>query len=257
MKESLNKEKLDYYRDLAARKGKFELEPGDYTTDPSWQTVAGLLPYIDSLEEALERAKRQIQAQDTRILGQRRALRAQLKLITSDDLPRTFYRRTYVRLLPENERLKKELSQAEETLREILEEGNKHPRFGIGRDLIPCLSPEAEAAFDYFMSKPSAELEQKSRREFKKRDEAIVAELSERVQELAELPKDWDSYGARTVDEEAIKLGAEIALALSPRFGSPWLVPTADGGVQVEWHERGWDIEVCISKSEVALRKGK
>lgn len=56
--------------------------------------------------------------------------------------------------------------------------------------------------------------------------------------------EDWDSYGARKIDPRAI----ERAILLLDSLPGNWQpVPCSDGGVQLEMHEGGFDIEITIS----------
>jgi hypothetical protein len=65
--------------------------------------------------------------------------------------------------------------------------------------------------------------------------------------ELLSLPENWDSYGARRISPEAtafaLQLLSETMRADTP---VPAVVPTSRGGVQLEWHTRGIDLEVEI-----------
>lgn len=65
---------------------------------------------------------------------------------------------------------------------------------------------------------------------------------------LRNLPRGWDSYGAKPIDidciQEAMRLLVQIMKEDSP---VPCVVPTAEGGVQLEWHQGGYDIEVEIA----------
>jgi hypothetical protein len=56
------------------------------------------------------------------------------------------------------------------------------------------------------------------------------------LEELRELPANWDSYGAVTISEEA------LATANALTF-----VPLADGGIQIELHAGGAELEIEIS----------
>jgi hypothetical protein len=56
---------------------------------------------------------------------------------------------------------------------------------------------------------------------------------------LRQLKHGWDSYGGLPPTPEAIAV-AEILL----QPGS--LVPSPDGGLQIEWHQGGYDIEITI-----------
>ena len=73
----------------------------------------------------------------------------------------------------------------------------------------------------------------------------LRAQLEAKADELAALPEDWDSYGALPPRREVLQQAVEVALLLSPMLGNPWLVPGHDG-VQVEWHEKGFDVECFI-----------
>lgn len=63
--------------------------------------------------------------------------------------------------------------------------------------------------------------------------------------DLLWLPADWDSYGAPPVDVDqaraVLELLGEIMNNDTPH---PQLVPTNRGGVQVEWHRSGIDVEI-------------
>lgn len=54
---------------------------------------------------------------------------------------------------------------------------------------------------------------------------------------LLDLAPGWDTYDARPVDPLCVDR-AKAFLA------GAWAVPVPDGGVQLEWHVNGWDLEV-------------
>jgi hypothetical protein len=56
----------------------------------------------------------------------------------------------------------------------------------------------------------------------------------------------WDSYGAKEIDHGCISKAIESACQLS---GSWHPVPLADGGVQLEQHADGLDIEITIRRA--------
>lgn len=56
---------------------------------------------------------------------------------------------------------------------------------------------------------------------------------------LAELKPGWDSYGAPALSLAALKV-ARVML------DAPQVVPTPGGGIQLEWHQDGLDIEIVI-----------
>lgn len=78
--------------------------------------------------------------------------------------------------------------------------------------------------------------------------------VKQRLNHLLSLPANWDSYGAKCVDirraVQAFRVLAEVMVEHSPR---PQIVPTSDGGVQLEWHQNGIDLEVEIAPSSKVL----
>lgn len=71
--------------------------------------------------------------------------------------------------------------------------------------------------------------------------------------ELLELPGGWNSYNAKPIKKEnvtfAVGLLAKLMRANTP---APQVVPKVRGGVQLEWHMRGIDIEIAIDSPEEA-----
>ena len=61
---------------------------------------------------------------------------------------------------------------------------------------------------------------------------------------LRELKPGWDSYDAKPIDPRCI----EKAFEFWRETRGPWtVVPCADGGVQLERHSDGLDIEIRVS----------
>jgi len=74
--------------------------------------------------------------------------------------------------------------------------------------------------------------------------------LLTKVCELGDLPSDWDSYGARPIDPETAASAVTLLLdVLSADDPQPAVVPTSRGGILVEWHEGGVDLEVDVRSS--------
>lgn len=64
---------------------------------------------------------------------------------------------------------------------------------------------------------------------------------------LLSMPHNWDSYGARPIDHANVGAAIELAFALMiDGTPAPAVVPTSGGGVQLEWHTRGIDLEIEI-----------
>jgi hypothetical protein len=59
--------------------------------------------------------------------------------------------------------------------------------------------------------------------------------LDERLAELAGLPDDWNSYGAKRITNEAITTAERLNFT-----------PTSPGGLQIELHVKGASVEVEI-----------
>lgn len=85
----------------------------------------------------------------------------------------------------------------------------------------------------------------------------IIEELQpalERLREFTSLRDDWDSYGAVPISavaiERAREMAAEIiskhALSIRPDDYSFDVVPTPDGGVQLEWGVGSQHLEIAI-----------
>jgi len=64
---------------------------------------------------------------------------------------------------------------------------------------------------------------------------------------FADLPENWDSYGSTRLKKDAGHFALEILQKIMrPRTPIPQIVPTSTGGVQLEWHEKGIDLEINI-----------
>jgi hypothetical protein len=67
------------------------------------------------------------------------------------------------------------------------------------------------------------------------------------LQRLLALQNGWDSYGARAINRANIATAIELVTTLMhDRTPPPSVVPTSAGGVQLEWHTRGIDLEIEI-----------
>jgi hypothetical protein len=76
---------------------------------------------------------------------------------------------------------------------------------------------------------------------------AWVTPTVSRLANLLSMPQGWDTYGAPPVDLGCIKAAITVVLPLMyDGTPAPAVVPTSGGGVQLEWHTRGIDLEVEI-----------
>jgi len=71
--------------------------------------------------------------------------------------------------------------------------------------------------------------------------------------QLMRLPRDWNSDRAKQIDPRAIeKMLGLLLTVLESDTTPPAVVPTTRGGVQVEWHQNGVDLEIeAISSGEL------
>lgn len=74
-----------------------------------------------------------------------------------------------------------------------------------------------------------------------------------RMRTLSGLAPDWDGAGAKAPTEAALTAGLRLLpKVLSREAATPAVVPTPEGGVQFEWHDAGWDVEIEIDSSGLA-----
>ena len=67
---------------------------------------------------------------------------------------------------------------------------------------------------------------------------------------LLVLEDNWDSYGAQKIDAKATIAAIQVLLSvMEEETPQPSIVPTPLGGVQLEWHRFGIDLEVEITPS--------
>lgn len=71
------------------------------------------------------------------------------------------------------------------------------------------------------------------------------------VEELTTLAGDWNTYGAAPVDAtaatQAVRFLVDNAYA---ELARPAIVPLSEGGIQIEWHRGGIDLEISFSDAE-------
>lgn len=76
---------------------------------------------------------------------------------------------------------------------------------------------------------------------------AAIVETIEKLYSLTELQTGWNSYGARPIRPDVIYHVARWVprLILSTTPG-PSVVPRVQGGLQLEWHRNGIDLEIFV-----------
>ena len=69
-----------------------------------------------------------------------------------------------------------------------------------------------------------------------------------KLNRLSELQANWDSYGAKPIDRNAVLMALNLIGAIhDPHTPEPTIVPLASGGIQFEWHTPQKDLEVSLS----------
>ncbi len=71
--------------------------------------------------------------------------------------------------------------------------------------------------------------------------------LLTKIGQIGELEENWDSYGARRIDPRCAEATTNLLLSvLNSDTPKPFVVPTSRGGIQLEWHRAGVDLEVEV-----------
>ncbi len=75
---------------------------------------------------------------------------------------------------------------------------------------------------------------------------AWLREVEEKMVKLLSLEAGWDSYGAAQICPLQVVAAIALLRRIVKEVGTsrPSVVPTSKGGVQLEWHEQGYDIEI-------------
>jgi|SRR6185312_3240420 len=74
-----------------------------------------------------------------------------------------------------------------------------------------------------------------------------------KLNELLKLPPNWDSYGARPPElDAAVNAFALIERIVAGGESMPRIVPTVDGGIQLEWHANSKYLEV-VARADKTL----
>lgn len=70
----------------------------------------------------------------------------------------------------------------------------------------------------------------------------------DKLQSIAMLPPDWDSYGGAPLTFDAALASLYFLARFLPESAmEPSVVPSSTGGVQLEWHRHAGDLEVSFS----------
>lgn len=75
----------------------------------------------------------------------------------------------------------------------------------------------------------------------------------DRMREFLSLGENWNGYGERPIHDSAVKRAVDVLNEICPSGPAPSVVPTARGGLQIEWAAEDFEIEVEIPPSGPAL----
>lgn len=77
-----------------------------------------------------------------------------------------------------------------------------------------------------------------------------LSPILDRLNQLLSLPPGWDSYSAKQVELAAARRVLDLLVAtMADRTPAPQVVPTRQGGVQLEWHQSAIDLEIEVPPS--------
>ena len=69
----------------------------------------------------------------------------------------------------------------------------------------------------------------------------------DRLAELMKLSPGWDGHQAPRVSRTVVDYACNLLPRLvTPGIPAPFIAPLAFGGLQLEWHRKGWDLEIEI-----------
>ena len=85
-----------------------------------------------------------------------------------------------------------------------------------------------------------------------------VIPVLERLQAISELTDNWDGYGSPAPEAQTLIAALEVLRQFIPAsVATPSVAPTTTGGIQFEWHQGGWDIEIEVFPDGRAVAWGE
>ena len=68
------------------------------------------------------------------------------------------------------------------------------------------------------------------------------------IQEFLRLPKGWDSYNGVPLKLDTGMFALQLLYdVMTPQTPVPLVAPTSGGGIQFEWHQPNFELELCIA----------
>ena len=84
-----------------------------------------------------------------------------------------------------------------------------------------------------------------------------ASEVESGLEAALRLSEGWDGYDAKRVAEEVALFALDLLDEILPDGApAPSVVPTPGGGVQLEWHEEKWQLELEIVAPDHVLALG-
>lgn len=81
-----------------------------------------------------------------------------------------------------------------------------------------------------------------------------VRRLGSQLNELLELGEGWDGYRAKSISEFSVKAVIAIMVeVMNDGLAFPHIFPLPDGGLQLEWHADGDDVELEVEANGSAF----
>jgi len=75
--------------------------------------------------------------------------------------------------------------------------------------------------------------------------------VAQQLQYLLSFPGDWDHHGASPIlPKHARSALRYLNAVMQPTTPAPSIVPVANGGIQIEWHRAGVDVELVFSDED-------
>lgn len=75
------------------------------------------------------------------------------------------------------------------------------------------------------------------------------SQVQRRLNRLTNLPVGWDGYNAQRVSTLTARFAWDLLSSVMTKgTAAPSVVPVTGGGLQIEWHRNGLDIELYVSK---------
>ena len=75
----------------------------------------------------------------------------------------------------------------------------------------------------------------------------------ERLGQYLSLGEDWNGYGENAITTQAVVRTVNLLTQVAMKGPAPAVVPMSDGGIQIEWHYGGTEIEIEVPPDDRRL----